>query len=341
MWHLPSGNRIMSEMFDPDSLLGSRALLLAPMEDVSDLPFRVIRRRLGADVVFTEFVSSEALIREKSQDKIVLAEEERPVGIQIFGGSAQAMADAAKIATDAGADLVDINFGCPVRKIVCKDAGAAALKDFDLMAQITRAVVNATHLPVTAKTRLGWSRDDIRIEEAARLLEDCGIRALTVHARTRKDGYKGEANWSYFPRIKAAVKIPVIGNGDINSPERARRAFDESGVDAIMIGRGAISDPWIFRRIKHYLETGGVMPECSLPERVELLLENLRMAIEYKGNERRATLEMRNIYSGYLRGHRGVAKVRTDLMQMETYAEVERRLRTFVETAAAETVETR
>ncbi len=322
-------------MFDPRSLLNSRALLLAPMEDVSDLPFRLIRKRLGADVVFTEFISSEALIRDKLREKLDIAEEERPVGIQIFGGSATAMADAARIATDAGADLVDINFGCPVRKVVSRDAGAAALRDLDLMRDVAESVVRATHLPVTAKTRLGWDKEGIRITEVARLLEDCGVQALTVHARTRKDGYKGDADWSFFPAIKEAVRMPVIGNGDVITPQRARLAFEESGVDGIMIGRGAISDPWIFQRTRHYLQTGEMLPEPSLHERVTLLLENLRMSIEYKGDERRAVLELRNMYSGYLRSHRGVSKVRTDMMQMTSYVDIEARLNRFLQESMA------
>lgn len=318
-------------MFDPSQLKGSRALLLAPMEDVTDLPFRLIRRRLGADLVFTEFVSSEALVREKTVHKIALSDLERPVGIQIFGGSAAAMAEAARIATDAGADLVDINFGCPVKKVVCRDAGAAALKDLSLMAEIARAVVAATHLPVTAKTRLGWSAGEIRIVEVARLLEACGVRMLTIHARTRQAGYKGEADWSHFPAIKAAVTMPIVGNGDIGTPEQAAAAFALSGVDGIMIGRGAIADPWIFQRIRHYLVTGSLMPDCPLSRRVELLLENLRLSIAHKGNERRATIELRNVYAGYLRGYPGVAKVRADLMQLTSYADVEARLTRFVE----------
>ena len=305
------------------------------MEDVSDLPFRLIRKRLGADVVFTEFISSEALIRDKLREKLDIAEEERPVGIQIFGGSATAMADAARIATEAGADLVDINFGCPVRKVVSRDAGAAALRDLGLMRNIAESVVHATHLPVTAKTRLGWSKDEIRITEVARLLEDCGVQALTVHARTRKAGYKGAADWSFFPALKEAVRMPVIGNGDVITPQRARSAFEESGVDGIMIGRGAIFDPWIFQRTRHYLQTGEILPEPSLHERVTLLLENLRMSIEYKGNERRAVLELRNMYSGYLRSHRGVSKVRTDMMQMITYADIEARLNRFLQESMA------
>jgi tRNA-dihydrouridine synthase B len=318
-------------MFDPAQLKGSRALLLAPMEDVTDLPFRIIRKRLGADVVFTEFVSSEALVREKTVHKIALSDLERPVGIQIFGGSPEAMAEAARIATNAGADLVDINFGCPVKKVVCRDAGAAALKDLSLMAEIARAVVGATHVPVTAKTRLGWSAGEIRIVEVARLLEDCGVRMLTIHARTRQAGYKGQADWSHFPAVTGAVDIPIVGNGDIGSPEKAKEAFETSGVDGIMIGRGAIADPWIFQRIKHYLATGAVMPECPLSTRVELLLENLRMSIAHKGDERRATIEMRNIYAGYLRGYPGVAKVRGDLVHLVSYAEVEARLGRFLE----------
>jgi tRNA-dihydrouridine synthase B len=324
-------------MFDPQSLLGSRALCLAPMEDVSDLPFRVIRKRLGADIVFTEFVSSEALIRDKSRQKIELSDEERPVGIQIFGGSAQAMAEAARVATEAGADLVDINFGCPVKKVVCKDAGAAALKDLTLMADIARSVVAATHLPVTAKTRLGWSRQEIRIVEVARLLEDCGIRALTIHGRTRQDAYKGPADWSYFPLIKEAIGIPLIGNGDILTPQDAREAFERYGVDGIMIGRGAILDPWIFERIKHYLATGDLLPERPLPERIELLLLNLKMSIAYKGNERLATIEARKLYTGYLRGHHGVSRLRSDLMNLTSFAEVEARLQSFLEAKHPET----
>lgn len=322
-------------MFDPKSLLASRALCLAPMEDVSDLPFRVIRKRLGADVVFTEFVSSEALVREASRQKIELSDEERPVGIQIFGGSAEAMAEAARIATDAGADLVDINFGCPVKKVVCRDAGAAALKDLKLMAEIASAVVKATPLPVTAKTRLGWTRQEIRIVEVARLLEGCGIQALTIHGRTRQDAYKGPADWTYFPEVKAAIGIPLIGNGDILSPEDARNAFEQFGVDAVMIGRGAILDPWVFQRIKHYLATGDLLPERPLHERVELLLLNLRMSVAYKGHERRATIEARKLFSGYLRGHHGISKVRGDLMNCTTYAEVEERLHAFLETPTA------
>ena len=322
-------------MFDPKTLLASRALCLAPMEDVSDLPFRVIRKRLGADVVFTEFVSSEALVREASRQKIELSDEERPVGIQIFGGSAEAMAEAARIATDAGADLVDINFGCPVKKVVCLDAGAAALKDLKLMAEIASAVVKATPLPVTAKTRLGWTRQEIRIVEVARLLEGCGIQALTIHGRTRQDAYKGPADWTYFPDIKAAIGIPLIGNGDILTPEDAHKAFEQFGVDAVMIGRGAILDPWVFQRIKHYLATGDILPERPLHERVELLLLNLRMSVAYKGNERRATIEARKLFSGYLRGHHGISKVRGDLMNCTTYAEVEDRLHAFLETPTA------
>ena len=272
-------------------------------------------------------------MRDGSRQKIELSDEERPVGIQIFGGSAEAMAEAARVATDAGADLVDINFGCPVKKIVCKDGGAAALRDPKLMADIARAVVKATPLPVTAKTRLGWSRQEIRIVEVARLLEDCGIQALTVHARTRQDAYKGPADWSFFPQVKEAIGIPLIGNGDILTPQDARNAFERYGVDAIMIGRGAIQDPWIFERIKHFLASGEVLPERPLSERIELLLLNLRMSIAHKGNERQATIEARKIYSGYLRAHHGVSKVRHDLMSYTTYAEVEGRLHAFLETS--------
>src|SRR3982751_2087804 len=247
-------------------------LLLAPMEDVSDPPFRAVCKMNGADLMYTEFISSEGLIRDaiKSRQKLDIFESERPVGIQIFGGDEEAMALSAKIVDTVSPDLLDINFGCPVKKVVTKGAGAAVLKDVDLMVRLTKAVVNSTSLPVTVKTRLGWDEASVNIEEVAERLQDVGIKALSIHGRTRCQLYKGSADWTHIARVKSnpRIQIPIFGNGDIDSPEKALSYKNRYGVDGIMIGRSAIGYPWIFQEIKHFLETGNHLEVPSLEERV-------------------------------------------------------------------------
>jgi tRNA-dihydrouridine synthase B len=306
------------------------ALILAPMEDVSERPFRRICRRLGADAVVTEFISAEGLIREasKSRTKTVLAADEHPVGIQIFGGREEALTEAAGLAEAAGADFVDINYGCPVKKVACKGAGAGLLKDPPLMERLTRAVVRAVSVPVTVKTRLGWDERSILIEDVARRLEDTGIAAIAIHARTRRQGYRGSADWSWIARVKQSVSIPVVGNGDVWTPEDAQRLWRETGCDGIMLGRGAIGNPWIFRRCRHFLETGENLPEPSYGERVEVLLEQLREHEKEKG-EKRAVLEFRKFISGYLKGLPHVVKVRTRILKEDTAWGVEHHLREY------------
>ncbi|MEY4884747.1 MAG: hypothetical protein RL151_56, partial [Bacteroidota bacterium] len=246
-------------------------LLLAPMEDVSDPPFRAVCKTHGADLMFSEFISSEGLIRDaiKSRQKLDIFEEERPVGIQIFGGDEEAMALSARIVETVNPDLLDINFGCPVKKVVSKGAGAAVLKDIDLMVRLTRAVVRSTSLPVTVKTRLGWDHENINIIEVAERMQDVGVQAISIHGRTRSQLYKGEADWSWIARVKEnpRLNIPVFGNGDIDSPEKAMLYRNRYGVDGIMIGRAAIGYPWIFREIKAYMQDGTLLPPATIDER--------------------------------------------------------------------------
>lgn len=291
-------------------------ILLAPMEDVTDLPFRVLSKRLGADIVYTEFVNSEGLVRgsEKTRNKMLFWEEERPVGIQIYGGAISSMEGAARMAESLGPDLIDINCGCWVKDVALRGAGAGLLRDLPRMEEIASTVVNAVSTPVTLKTRLGWDAKSIRIVEVAEMCERVGIAALTIHCRTREQGHRGSVDYSWIPRIKEAVSIPVIVNGDVVSPQNVRSVFDSTGCDAVMIGRGAVLNPWIFRQAKHYLATGTLLSEPTLEERVELLLEHLRLAVEYKG-ERKGVVELRKHYAGYLRGIPHIAKVRLDLME--------------------------
>ncbi|HLT47723.1 MAG TPA: tRNA dihydrouridine synthase DusB [Rubricoccaceae bacterium] len=299
--------------------LGARPLLLAPMEDVSDPPFRILCKRYGADLLYTEFISSGGLVygAEDSVHKLEFYEEERPLAIQIFGGEEDQVREAARIVDAQGPDLIDINFGCPVRKVVCKDAGAGILRDLPKMERLTAAVVEEATRPVTVKTRLGWNDESIRIEEVARMLEDVGVAALAVHARTRSQMYRGDARWDWFPRIRAALRgIPLIGNGDATTPEKVRAMFDETGVDAVMIGRGAIGNPWIFRDAKALLETGEVPPPPSWAERVAVVAEHLTLKCAWLG-ERRGVLEMRRQYGGYFKGHRGASQLRARLMALE------------------------
>jgi tRNA-dihydrouridine synthase B len=285
--------------------LGDFPLLLAPMEDVSDPPFRAVCKANGADLMYTEFISSEGLIRDaiKSRQKLDIFEEERPIGIQIFGGDEEAMALAARIVDATQPDLVDINFGCPVKKVVCKGAGAGVLKDIDLMVRLTKAVVNSTQLPVTVKTRLGWDDYSKNIEEVAERLQDVGIQALSIHGRTRMQMYKGEADWSLIAKVKdnPRIQIPIFGNGDIDSPQKALEYKNRYGVDGIMIGRAAIGYPWIFNEIKHFLHTGEILPPPTLVERLQVTRHHLDFSIRWKG-EKLGIFEMRRHYTNYFRG---------------------------------------
>jgi tRNA-dihydrouridine synthase B len=285
--------------------LGEFPLLLAPMEDVSDPPFRYVCKKYGADLMYTEFISSEGLIRDamKSKKKLDIFDYERPIGIQIFGGDEEAMALSAKIVDATQPDIVDINFGCPVKKVVCKGAGAGVLKDIDLMIRLTKAVVNSTNLPVTVKTRLGWDDSMINIMEVAERLQDVGVKALTIHGRTRSQMYKGEARWSYIADVKnnQRIKIPIFGNGDIDSPEKALEYKNKYGVDGIMIGRASIGYPWIFNEIKHYFKTGTHLTPPTLANRVEVCKTHLLKAVEWKG-ERLGMLETRPHYTNYFKG---------------------------------------
>lgn len=280
-------------------------LLLAPMEDVSDPPFRRLCKIHGADLMYSEFISSEGLIRDaiKSKKKLDIFDYERPIGIQIFGGDEEAMAMSAKIVETVQPDLVDINFGCPVKKVVCKGAGAGVLKDIDLMVRLTKAVVESTHLPVTVKTRLGWDHDSINIHEVSERLQEVGIKALSIHGRTRSQMYKGEADWTEIAKVKANpnIEIPIFGNGDIDSPQKAMEYKNEYGVDGIMIGRAAIGNPWIFNQIKHYAKTGELLPNPTLAERAEAAKNHLIWACEWKG-ERTGILETRMHYTNYFKG---------------------------------------
>ena len=298
--------------------LSQHPLLLAPMEDVSDSPFRQICRLKGADVVYTEFISSEAIIRDSdiSKHKMSYEEAERPFGIQIFGGREEAMEGATKVAAANQPDLIDINFGCPVYKIVKKGAGSACLRDIGLMERMAGTVVDAAgEMPVTVKTRLGWDDHTIRISEVALMLQRVGVKAITVHARTRSQKYKGDARWEYLKQLKntPGLEIPVIGNGDVTSPELAKKMFDETGVDGVMIGRGAIGNPWIFEQSRHYLETGERLPEPSVEERLALCADQLRLSVAHHG-EKYGVIIMKKHYGKYFKGIRNGKKLRAAIM---------------------------
>ncbi len=305
--------------------LGEFPLLLAPMEDVSDPPFRRLCKMHGADMLYSEFISSEGLIRDaiKSRQKLDIFDYERPVGIQIFGGDEEAMALSAKIVATVNPDLVDINFGCPVKKVVSKGAGAGVLKDIDLMVRLTKAVVNSTDLPVTVKTRLGWDEQSINIEEVAERLQDVGISALTIHARTRSQMYKGHSDWSYIVKVKnnPRIHIPIFGNGDIDSPEKALEYRNKYGIDGIMIGRAAIGYPWIFNEIKHYFATGELLPSPTIADRVEAAKNHLLWSVEWKG-ERQGVVEMRRHYANYFKGIPNFKEHRHKLVTLDASQEV-------------------
>jgi len=280
-------------------------LLLAPMEDVSDPPFRTLCKENGADVVFTEFISSEGLIRDaaKSTMKLDIYETERPVGIQIFGANMESMLQSVEIVERTKPDMIDINFGCPVKKVVSKGAGAGILKDIDLMVQLSAAMVKHTHLPITVKTRLGWDHDSIKIVEVAERLQDVGIKAISIHGRTRAQMYKGDANWKPIADVKnnPRMHIPVFGNGDVNTPERAMEMRDKYGLDGAMIGRASIGYPWFFREVKHFFKTGEHLARPTMQERVDVARRHLEMAIAWKG-EKLGVFETRRHYTNYFKG---------------------------------------
>nr|WP_262905423.1 tRNA dihydrouridine synthase DusB [Hymenobacter nitidus] len=301
-------------------------LLLAPMEDVSDPPFRAVCKANGADLMYTEFISSEGLIRDaaKSRKKLDVFDYERPIGIQLFGSDVDTMGECARISTLAGPDLIDINYGCPVKQVACRGAGAALLRDIPKMVEMTSAVVKATHLPVTVKTRLGWDENTLNVEEVAERLQDIGIAALTVHGRTRVQMYKGDADWRLIAKIKEnpRIKIPIFGNGDIDSPEKAVEYKNRYGVDGIMIGRASIGYPWIFREIKHFVATGEKLAPPTVEERVAMCRMHFEKSIEWKG-ERSGILEMRRHYAHYFRGLEGAKQWRMRLVETYSVAEVQ------------------
>jgi len=285
--------------------LGEFPLLLAPMEDVSDPPFRALCKENGADLMYTEFISSEGLIRDaaKSVQKLDIFEYERPIGIQIFGNDIESMKKATEVTAKANPDIIDINYGCPVKKVACKGAGAGILQDIPKMVEMTEAIVKSTHLPITVKTRLGWNDDTKYIVEVAERLQDVGIKAISIHGRTRKQMYKGEADWSLIGEVKnnPRMHIPVFGNGDVDTPEKALEKKNNYGVDGIMIGRASIGYPWIFNEIKHFLNTGNHLEKPTIQDRITAARRHLEMSVKWKG-ETLGVLEMRRHYANYFRG---------------------------------------
>ena len=308
-------------------------LLLAPMEDVSDPPFRAVCKQHGADLMYTEFISTEGLIRDalKSRQKLDIFEEERPVGIQIFGGDEEAMAISAGIVETVNPDILDINYGCPVKKVVCKGAGAAVLKDIDLMIRLTKAVIKSTSIPVTVKTRLGWDFDSINIIEVAERLQDIGVQALSIHGRTRSQLYKGEADWSWIAKVKnnPRMHIPIFGNGDVDSPEKALEYKNNYDIDGIMIGRAAIGYPWFFREVKHFFATGEHLAPPTFEERLDLIKQHLHASIKWKG-PKLGIFEMRRHYANYLKGIPNIKPLRTQLVTLNSAEEIEEALACFV-----------
>ncbi|MEL6659029.1 MAG: tRNA dihydrouridine synthase DusB [Bacteroidota bacterium] len=300
-----------------DVEIGEFPLLLAPMEDVSDPPFRALCKEQGCDMMYTEFISVEGLIRDatKSVQKLDIYDEERPIGIQIFGANLDSMERAAEIVEEAQPEVLDINFGCPVKKVTCKGAGAGILQDIPKMVRLTEAIVKRTNLPVTVKTRLGWDDKTQYIEDVAERLQDVGIKALAIHGRTRKQMYKGEADWTRIGRIKEnpRIHIPIFGNGDIDSPQKAKTYRERYGVDGIMIGRASIGYPWIFREIKHYFATGETLPAPTIVERVAACKQHLQHGLDWKGLKL-GVLEMRRHYSNYFRGYPGIKEYRKILV---------------------------
>lgn len=305
--------------------LGKFPLLLAPMEDVSDPPFRKLCKEGGADVMFTEFISSEGLIRNasKSVTKLDIFEFERPIGIQIFGSNIDSMKEATEIASSVKPDIIDINYGCPVKKVTCKGAGAGILKDIPKMVSMTKEIVKSTNLPVTVKTRLGWDDNSKYIVEVAEKLQDVGIQAISIHGRTRKQMYKGEANWDLIRDVKnnPRINIPVFGNGDVTCPKTALEKKIKYNVDGIMIGRAAIGRPWVFNQIKEFFKNGNMLKDPSIKERVEIVLKHLNHSISWKG-EKLGILEMRRHYTNYFRQLPEIKRYRSQLVQADEYLQI-------------------
>lgn len=305
--------------------LGNQPVLLAPMEDVTNPPFRLLCKQYGADLMYTEFVSSDALIRSvnRTMKKLTILEDERPVAIQIYGKEVDPMVEAAKIVEQAKPEFIDINFGCPVRKVATKGAGAGMLKNIPLMLKITEEVVKAVNIPVTVKTRLGWDEDSKIIVDLAEQLQDTGIQALTVHGRTRCQMYTGQADWDLIGKVKnnPRMHIPIIGNGDITNPIVAKEAFDKYGVDAIMIGRAAVGKPWIFRDVKHYLETGELLPPATVAQQVEMLKQQIDAAIDWI-DEKRGILHMRRHMAGMFKGLYNFKQTRIAMLRSGNYDEL-------------------
>ncbi len=312
----------------------NKPLCLAPMEDVTELPFRLICKRLGADIVYTEFTSSEGIIRDipRIMEKIQISEDERPVAIQIFGGRPEAMAGAAQAIEKLKPDFIDINCGCWVKNHVARNEGAGLLRDLPLFEQLVKATVKGTTLPVTVKTRLGWDEQSIVILDVAKMVEDAGAKALTLHCRTRSQAHSGFADWSWLEKIKKVVKIPIIGNGDITCPEDVQ-AMLETGCDGVMIGRGAIANPWIFKQSKHFLETREHLPEPGIEEKIQICIEHLKLNVQYKG-EKYGVQTFRKHYVGYLKGLPNIAPVRSELMQFILMDQVIERLQKYLESSA-------
>jgi nifR3 family TIM-barrel protein len=305
--------------------LGSFPLLLAPMEDVSDPPFRALCKEQGADVMYTEFISSEGLIRDaaKSMMKLDIYEKERPIGIQIFGANLDSMLQAVDIVEKTNPDIIDINYGCPVKKVVCKGAGAGILKDIPKMVSLTKAIVERTKLPVTVKTRLGWDHDSIQIVDVAERLQDVGAQAISIHGRTRAQMYKGDANWHPIAAVKnnQRMHIPVFGNGDVDTPEKAMMMRDEFGLDGAMIGRASIGNPWFFGQVKHYFKTKEHLPPPTIKDRVEMARRHLQMAIDWKG-DKLGVFETRRHYTNYFKGIPHFKEYRLQMVTLDNASEV-------------------
>lgn len=305
--------------------VGDRPLILAPMEDVTNPPFRKFCKEYGADWLYSEFVSADALVRSvnKSLKKLTIDDSERPVTIQIYGRYIDSMVEAARIVEEVKPDFIDINFGCPVKRVAQKGAGAGMLKDVPLMVEMTKQIVKAVNIPVTAKTRLGWDSDHIIIEDVAERLQDAGVQALAIHGRTRAQMYTGEADWEPIRRVKEnpRITIPILGNGDINSPEKAKEAFDKYGVDGIMIGRATIGRPWIFKQIRHYFETGEILPEITVEEQIGIIKEQIRLSVDWL-DEVRGLLHMRRHMAAMFKGLPHFRDLRIQMLQAPTVEEL-------------------